>query len=88
MTVGVQKIGIVPAVIVAFEFEEPGAASVGAGQAQGEHSGFAAAVGESNDLGGWDHAPQALRRFHFGRGRGGEVRACAMVCETTSTSLG
>ena len=75
MTVRVQEIGIVPAVVVAFEFEELGAASVGAGQTQGEHGGFTAAVGEAHHLGGWDHAPQALRRFHFGGGRRGEVRA-------------
>ena len=75
MTVRVQKIGIVPAVVVAFEFEKLGPASVGAGQAQGQHGGFAAGVGEAHHLGGWDHAPQAFRRFDFGGGCGREVRA-------------
>ena len=75
MTVRIQKIGIVPAVVVAFEFEELGPASVGAGQAQGQHGGFAAGVGESHHFSGRNHAAQALGRFHLGGSRGREVRA-------------
>ena len=74
MTVRIQKIRIVPAVIVAFEFEELGAAGVRAGQAQGQHGGFAAGVGEANDFRGGNHAAQTLGCFYFGGSCGREVR--------------
>ena len=75
MTVRIQEIGIVPAVVVTFELEELCAASVGAGQAQRQHGGFAAGVGEAHDFGGRDHAAQALGSFDFGGSCGREMRA-------------
>ena len=51
--------------VVAFEFQEFGAASVGAGQAQCQHRGFAAGISEAHYFGGRDHSPETLRRFDF-----------------------
>ena len=75
MAVAVEAVGIVPAVIVAFEFEKLRASGVGAGQAEGEHGGLAARIGEAHHFGGGNHAAEALGRFSFGGRSGGEVRS-------------
>ena len=75
MAVSVEAVGIVPAVIVAFELEELGASGVSAGKAKSEHGGFAAGVGEADGFGGRNHAAEALGGFGFRGCGGGEVRA-------------
>lgn len=51
MPVTVEAVGIVPPMIVAFELEELCASRVRASETQGEHGGFTAGVGETNDFG-------------------------------------
>src|SRR5258707_7752357 len=75
MAVAVQTIGVIPSMVVAFEFEKLGSSRVSARQTQGEHRGFTAAVGETHRLGGWHHAQETLGGFRLRRSGGGEMRA-------------
>src|SRR5258708_24021473 len=74
MAVAVQTIGVIPSVVVAFEFEKLGSYRVSARQTQGEHRGFTAAVGETHRLGGWHHAQETLGGFRLRRSGGREMR--------------
>src|SRR5258708_2237832 len=74
MAVAVQTIGVIPSVVVAFEFEKLGSSRVSARQTQGEHRGFTAAVGETHRLGGWHHAQETLGGFRLRRSGGREMR--------------
>src|SRR5260370_29050058 len=67
MAVPVQTVGIVPAVVVAFELEEFCSSRVCTRQAQGEHRRFTAAVAEAHRLRGRHHAPEALGGFRLRR---------------------
>src|SRR4051812_39407950 len=75
MAVSVQKIGIVPAVIVALELQELGSSGVGAGQTKGEHGGFAAGVGEADSFCRRNHAAETLGCVDLSGGGGGKMRA-------------
>src|SRR5271165_1415843 len=75
MRVRVQKIWVIPAVIMAFELEELGASGVGTCQAQSEHGRFSAAVAEAHGFGGRNHAAEALRRFNLSGRRRRKMRA-------------
>src|SRR5262249_8007878 len=69
MAVPVETVGIVPAVIVAFEFEELRASGMGTSEAQGEHGRFTAGIGKTHGLRGRNHPPKTLGGFGFsGRG--------------------
>ena len=48
MAVRVQKKGVVPAMVVPFEFQKFGTSGVSAGQAQGQHGRFAAGISKPN----------------------------------------
>src|SRR5258706_6055455 len=74
MAVAVQTIGVIPSVVVAFEFEKLGSSRVSARQTQGEHRGFTAAVGETHRLGGWHHAQETLGGFRLRRSGGRQMR--------------
>src|SRR5450755_4667380 len=74
MAISVQTVSVVPAVIVAFELEEFCSSSVRTRQAQGEHRGFTAAVGEAHRLRRRHHAPEALGSIRFRRSGGCKMR--------------
>ena len=61
--------------VVPFELEELCSSRVCAGQTQGEHRGFTAAVGETNRISGWHHPAKVLRRFHLRWSGGRKMRA-------------
>src|SRR5581483_2787903 len=75
MAVGVEKEWIVPAVIVAFKLQKLRSPRVGASEAQGEHGGLAAGIGETNNFRGGHHATDTLPGFDLGGSCRGKVRA-------------
>src|SRR5579884_653384 len=75
MAVRIQEIRIVPAVIVAFEFEELGAAGMRPCQTQREHRRLAARVRETYNLCRGHHSAESLGGLNFGGRSGSEMRA-------------
>src|SRR6266853_5369658 len=75
MAVPVQTVSVIPAVIVAFEFEELCPTSVRAGQAQGEHRGFCSGVREAHGFGRGHHTCEALGSVRLGWSGSCKMRA-------------
>lgn len=71
----VEQVGIVPAMIVSFEFQELGAPGVSACQAQGQHGRLASRVGEADSLGIGYHAQENFGGFGFGGCSRGKMRS-------------
>src|SRR5581483_1852079 len=88
MTVAIQKVRIVPAVIVALELQELGAPGVGPRQTQGKHGGFAPVLVKRTTS-----ADGTIRRKRSAASVSAGVAAAkcdpvAIASETTSASLG
>src|SRR5271170_3211584 len=74
MAVPIQTVRVVPPVVMALELYEFCSSRVRPSQAQSQHRGFAATIGEAHRFGSGHHATKTLSGFRLRRGCGREMR--------------